>query len=152
MSGRAQRPYALGDIRVDGQLRQAGEHVVHGHRRVRSSGPVPGQKCAQDVPGDLGERRPATREGQRDAVAQDTGEPHRQQLAGQTDVRQARGERGHVGECLVDVEDEDARTAVSGHGDHRSRWPFDHSRRTVQTETKWTLRAGRTVHERTHRR
>nr|WP_311766909.1 hypothetical protein [Streptomyces rhizosphaericus] len=121
MSGRVQCPYALGDVRVDGQVRQAGEHVVHGRRRVRSPGSVPGQKGAQDVPGDLGERSPAAREGQGDTVAQHTGEPHRQQVAGQTDVLQTRGERGHVGERLVDVEDEDARAAVTGHGDQRSR-------------------------------
>ncbi len=115
VSGRVQGAYTSGHVRVQGQFGQPGEDVRRGLFRVAGA-LFGGRQRPQSFPGDGREGGVAAGQGEGHAVAQHAGEPGGEKMPGHTDALQAGGERSHVGECLVHVEQHDVGAADSGQG------------------------------------
>lgn len=109
-AGTAQRTDAVGDIGVDIQLAEALHDMVGGCGDRAVEGDVV-QDDVQGVDAERREGRTGAGGGEREAVPQEGGEAELGQVLGRTDVGEAPGHRAHVGQGLVDIEDDDGRGA-----------------------------------------
>jgi hypothetical protein len=99
---------ALGPVGVQRQIGEAPQHVLDGLVEVPAEVQVI-EPHAQHLATEPGERLRHTGHGQGEPVTQQLGEPNLRQMCRGADVLEPGRERGHVGQCLVDVEDQQRR-------------------------------------------
>ena len=114
-----QLPQAVDDVGMQVQRHEGAEHVID--RRVRVDALDASSQAAQHVGTDLLERGLPPGDGDGEAVAEQAREPRGRQMRWQPHLGEPITHGRQVGERLVDVEQEDTRTAHAHHATSRDR-------------------------------
>jgi hypothetical protein len=107
--GLAQEADPLHDVRVQGELHERAHDALDA--RLDLGNVLSLEQAGQGIRRHLREVGVLPGQRQREAVPEQTGEPRRRQLRGQAELGEAAREDAHVGQRLVDVEDDQTRTA-----------------------------------------